>query len=326
MNKKILVIGIIVFVVGIGIGYVIKPAPPTAIPITARMSWVMQGRYAPYFVALEKGWYAEEGLSVSIYRGFGSNATITSVSEGKDQFGEAGFGSVQTALTKGSNVKIVAIEYKKSLVGLAFFERSGINNPKDLEGKKIALAPFDTTFTLWDAFANANGIDTSKVEIVNVSTDLYLTSLFEGTVDVIGSFGDAFPKYQLIAAGQGQPELAWMGFADWGLNAYDQAIIVNSEFMNDNPDVVRRFLRASFKGIQYAKENPEEALSILKKYNPEISENSERAFNEVAIPNLSSDGIADPELLQSSLDIYEAALGLQTTITPEQIYTSEFLD
>lgn len=327
VSAKILVlVGVIVLVAGIGIGYAIKPAPQAAIPVSWRSTFLIQAADAPMFTALDKGWFADAGISLSIYRGFGSAATITSVSQGTDQFGIGGWGALQSAIAKGSNVIGVRNWYTKSITGFTFFESSNIKTPKDLEGKRIGLSSFDVTYIEWPAFAKANNIDASKVEIVSLTTDLYLSSLFTGKVDVIGAFEDSFEKFQINAAQQGQPKLAWMGFRDWGFeNEVPYLLIVNKTFLEEHPDVVRNFNLTQNRGVQFAQANTDEALSILFKHNPDLNENAERAGVKVSIPIESPDGVVDPAKIQYTLDLYKELLNLQPTVTPDQIYTDKYL-
>src|SRR5215470_3160945 len=140
----------------------IAPAP-AAEKVTLRLDWSYWGGHAPFFVAVEKGFFAGRGLEVAIQDGKGSRITATVVGEGKDDFGFADAASVAALISQGLGAKVIAVLMGKNPNGIVFLEGTEIKRPKDLEGKTIGTSPGGSDATLLNAFLVKNNVDASKV-------------------------------------------------------------------------------------------------------------------------------------------------------------------
>jgi NitT/TauT family transport system substrate-binding protein len=142
----------------------------------------------------------------------------------------------------------------------------GVVNPKDLEGKKLGAPAPDGAFAQWKIFAQANGIDASKVTIENVGFPVREPMLAAGQVDAITGF--SFSSFiNLKDRGVPVDDIVVMLMADHGVNLYGNAIIVNPKFAAEKPEAVKGFLKAFVKGLKDTAHSPETAVDSVIKRN-----------------------------------------------------------
>src|SRR5215210_3164424 len=140
------------------------------IPVRFALDWRFEGPAAPYFVAIDKGYYKQEGLSVSIDPGSGSVEGINRVASGAY---EVGFADINILVKYRDNprnlpVKMVMMVYDTPAFSIVSLKKNGINKPKDLEGKVLGAPAADGAWAQWPIFVEANKIDASKVKVDNI--------------------------------------------------------------------------------------------------------------------------------------------------------------
>lgn len=234
-----------------------------------RLEWTLTGYHLPFYWAKDKGYYAKEGIDLEIKEGAGSGKTVTLIGANQDTFGFADYMLTTKAIAKGVPIKAVYSIVKKSPYAVISYEDKGIRKPQDLIGKTIAATTGHKA--LFDLFLDVNNIPQNKV-ITRVVSGKTRNAVFkQGQVDgmvsvVIGSPWDFVVEAQ---QGKGKP-VYFMPFEDFGVSHLAQGIIVNTETIQSNPDLIRRFLKATTHGIEDTtrKENVDAAVDIALKYQP----------------------------------------------------------
>lgn len=285
------------------------------------------GRHAYYFVALDKGYYKEAGLEVEIVRGQGSADAVKQVAAGTAQIGFADAAAV--ILGRGNDqvpVKLVSVIYAKPPHAIYVLKSSGITKPKDLEGKRIADTAFSAMPRMFNAYAKAANIDASKVTWVVAASDALPGMLNLGRVDGIGQFMVGEP---LLKRAAGDKEIARLAYADVGLDYYSNGIIVTEQTIKSNPDMVKRFVAATLRGLKEAIANPKEAGAIMNKYHRHVDVDIAAAETEAvgalaSLPNKPL-GSIDPASVKRTVDIIAGAYPLKTPVKPEDIYADGFV-
>ena len=324
----------------LGLAVAAAAAAVLAAPATARaadevkfsLDWVLNGTHAGYFTALAKGYYRDAGLDVTISRGFGSGDTVKRVGSGAATFGVADTGTVIASIANEDiPVRIVAMIYQKATLGLIYLEASGIKKPQDLEGRTIGRSASGASVTMFPGFLKANNIERSKIHEVVVDGATYLPLLLSRKVDAVLEQSVQLGHFKKAAAAQGQTALA-MRYSDYGLAAYGNAIIANPATLKDKPDMVRRFVAATLKGVAYALAHPDEAVAEIRKSNPEVE--AEGAMGELVdmkdvsiTPEVEKEGlgIVDAKHMTETRDIVTSALSLKRSVPVDQIFTTAFL-
>ena len=298
------------------------------------LDWRFEGPAAPYFVALDKGYYKAEGLDVSIDPGKGSVEGINRVASGVYQMGFADINSLIKYRDNPANspMKAVMMGYDTPAFAIITLKKTGISKPKDLEGRILGAPAPDGAYAQWPIFVDANKIDAGKVKIENVGFPVREPMLAQGKVDAITGFW--FSSYMnLKANGVAGDDIVVMLMRDYGLDLYGNVIIANPEFAKSNPKAVAGFVRATIKGIQDTIASPDAAIDSLMKRNQIAKRDVELERLKLAIsknfvtPDVKKNGLGDVDMARLSRSIDQIGLTFKYTNKPkaQDIFTAEFL-
>ncbi|MCF6302722.1 MAG: ABC transporter substrate-binding protein, partial [Devosiaceae bacterium] len=233
------------------------------------LDWKFEGPSAAYFAAVDNGYFADEGLSVDISAGQGSLDAIPKVATGAFPIGFADINSLITFLDKnpGAPVTAVMMVYDKPPFAVIGRASLGVSSPKDLEGKILGAPPPDGAWAQFPAFASAAGVDVSKITVEPVGFPTREPMLAEGKVDAITGF--SFSSYlNLVRLGIDEDDIKVLLMADYGLELYGNAIIVNTDYAAQNPEIITGFIRAVANGWNAVIADPAAGAAMVQKRNP----------------------------------------------------------
>ncbi len=240
-------------------------AAPAREKATFRLDWVASGYHAPFFLALARGYYTDQGLDLEIGDGRGSTTTVRVVGAGTDTFGMASQATVALAIAEGVPVRAIAGIIQKMPEGIISLQETGITTPKDVEGRTMAYTPGSSGELLFPAFAAATGIDESRVAQVNVDAGAKATTVLQGRADFMADWG--FTQLPIFRA-QGKTGSVIL-YADSGVNVLGHGLFAGLDTIRDKPEIVHRFVSASLRGLDEATKDPEAALDAMLQYRPE---------------------------------------------------------
>ncbi len=318
---------------------VANPVPANAAPaggatkekITFLLDWIPFGRHAPYYIALEKGYYSQAGLDVTIQQGTGTTPGLRSLAAGQAQLNFNDIGSMLVVRSQeGLKIRALACVYQKSPHTIFFIKGKGIEKPKDLEGKRIAYSPGDSPKAMFPAFAKANGIDESKVVWSSVDPNSKNSVLLNHQVDAMMTYILTLPV--LEKAAQGGDQIGTFVYGDLGADFYANAVLATEEYITQKPAAVKGFVQATIKGLQSTFDSPKDAIGILKKYQPQLEEDS--ALKEVDIirdlainDDTKKNGLGHmtAEKMQQTKDLTFKYLELKNDLSVDSLYTNDFL-
>jgi NitT/TauT family transport system substrate-binding protein len=286
------------------------------------------GRHAYYYVALDKGYYKAEGLDVKILRGQGSIDAVKKVASGAAMIGFADAGAL--ALARGNDnipVKMLAIVYATPPHAIFAVGDSGIKGPKDLEGKTIADSAFSAIPLIFKAYAQAAGVDATKVKWISAESAALPALLATGKVDAIGQFTVGQP---LLAAAVQPKTLVRIAYKDAGLDYYANGIIATEATIKDQPDVLKAFIRATLKGMRDAFANPTEAGQILNKYHkeisPDVAKGETELVKELAVIPGQKMGVIDESRIKRTIDIMAKSYTMKQPVQPQDMFVAGFVE
>jgi len=238
--------------------------------VSLRLNWYVGGLHVPFYYGKDKGYYAAEGIDLAINEGRGSANTVQVVAAGSDTFGLADSSSVILTASKGADVKSVMSLLNTTGYSVVSLTEANIKTPKDLEGKKVAVTPGDPLGSLLQAVCKANNVDCAKIGMVQVDPAAKVVAVLEKKTDAL--LGGADDQYFLIKYKGASP--AAMRYADFGANIVGMTILTSGDTIKKNPDLVKRFVRATAKSWEEAKKNPGAAVDAAMKAKPDLNRQS----------------------------------------------------
>lgn len=305
----------------------------TALKFT--LDWKFEGPAAGFFLALDKGYFKEEGLDVTIDTGNGSVEAIPRVASGAYQMGFGDINSVIKFLDEDPSQKVTAVMmvYDKPVFALVGRKSLGItDDPKSVEGKKLGAPPPDGAFAQWVAFKEVAGIDDSAITIESIGFPVREPMLASGDVDAV--FGFAFSVIlNLKAQGVPDEDIASILFADHGLELYGNAVLVNEDFAAANPEAVTGFLKALAKGYADAVADPAEGAAAIIAVNEVLDPAIEQERLQMAIdmniktPYVIENGMGgvDMDKLAASIETLKVSMGLAGNVTAADVFDPQYL-
>ena len=233
--------------------------------------WIPSGEHAMYYGAWQKGIYAAEGLDITITRGYGSGDTVTKLAGGAFDFGVADLGAVLTARARQNiPVKTIATVYTYSPHSLFVLKSSGITSFKGLEGKKIGITPGNSHRVYFPKVAQKSGTDPSKIVWVNMDGAAMAAQLIAKNIDA-APFYSMHHYYQNKAANAAGQEIVVLPFVKTGFSIYAATLIASDKMIAEKPETVRKFLRASKKAFEWARDNSAETCKLHVQKVPEVA-------------------------------------------------------
>jgi NitT/TauT family transport system substrate-binding protein len=297
-------------------------------PVNFQLNWKITGDHAPYYVALKKGWFAEEGLDVNIILGQGSGYTVKVVDSGKAEIGIADAPVPIKGIAQGAKIKIVGIIFDKHPNCMFFWKDSGITKPQDLVGKTVAVPAADGHKVMFPAFAKQIGIDPDSVKFLNIEPAAKVSALATRKADVVFELYTGKPFMEKAIPADQLGAILW---SDYGFNAYAHSFIARDDVIQNNPELVRKFLKAAYRGWDFTLRNPEEAISILAEYHP-INQTDYLANLKLVMEFFRTEryrkhgiGYIDPARMADTINLVGKYMGVEINFKPEDAYTSAFL-
>ena len=227
--------------------------------ITFVPHWVPQAQFAGFYVANDLGFYKKHGIDLTIITGGPKVSSSTLLEEGKVDFGLMWLSNAVQLKARKARIVNIAQLVNRSALMLVSKKSSGIKTPLDMEGKKIGI---------WGGDFQIQPMAFFKKYKLNVRTIMQGNSInlffFDG-IDVTTAMW--YNEYHtIINSGFNKDELNTFFFSDYGLNFPEEGIYCSEDFYNNNPEICKSFVQATFEGWKYSFEHPEEAVGIILKH------------------------------------------------------------
>lgn len=336
MFKKILSIVLILGLIVISLGGCAKDkedevkqdtVPKELEKVTVILDWVPNTNHTGLYVAKDKGYFKEEGLEVEIIQpSEGGSADL--VAAGQGEFGISYQEQVTYARTTKNPlpVKAIAAIIQHNTSGFASPVDKGIKSPKDFEGKKYGGWGSPMEIAILKALMEKDGADFEKLEMVDIGALDFFSSVkehvdftwiyygWDGVNSELKDYPINFIKLQDV---------------DSNLDFYTPVLITNEKIINDNPELVEKFLKATTKGYEYAIENPEDAVNSLLKDVPEIDKDLAIASQKYLANEYKADADRWGEMKEEIWTNYANWMNerglLESELNVKEAYTNEFL-
>jgi len=298
-------------------------------PVSMRLDWLFQGPNAGFIVAREKGYYEQAGLEVTVGPGKGSGSTAQLTANKDTQFGFADGYVLGNSVAKGMSLTMVAGIFRRNPTVVVVLDESSIRTPKDLEGKTIGIPTGATQFQQWPAFVKGCGLDASKIQVVSIDPAGSPPALITGKVHAIAGYRQGYvPSVEI--RGNKKTRILW--YADCGVTAVSNGIIVHNDLLKEDPALIRAFVAASLKGFLYARSQPDEMAAIVKKYSDATDvrisrREAELSWDTWVTPNTAGKplGWMSDKDWAATVDVLKNYGGVTTPLDAQKLYTNEFV-
>ena len=304
------------------------------VDVTIRADWLLSAIHAPFFVAMDKGWYAEQGLNVTYFEGQGSSSTAQQVAADTDTFGYATMEATLRTNASGADLVTVANILPRFGLCVLVSADSGIETPQDLEGRRVASDPFGSTTALFPAFIEASGADYDAIEHVIIDSGSLIDLLATGEVDGITVLTYSEP---IKARDEMEAGARCIEYNDYGADIMGHGIIVRQPFMEEHPEIVQGFVEATLRAFEYTFENPEEAIATMRRLaeddspleEDQILYDSLEALQELRnLPEIEGKpfGYIEPLFIEHTASVLTDYLDFDPSeVNVEEAYTNEFV-
>ncbi len=298
------------------------------------LDWRFEGPAAPFLLAKAKGYFAAEGLDVTIDTGAGSAGAVTRVATGAYDMAFADFNALveYDAGNPGSKIQAVYMVYNYTPAAVVLLKKSGVTKPADVVGKMLAAPVFDAGRKAFPAFAKSNKFDPASVKWQTVDPAIRETLLAKGEVDGITGFSFT-SVLNMEARGVKESDLTVMLYNDFGVELYGNAIIASPKLIAEKPKAVEGFVRAFNKALKETIANPDEAATYVKKQDALVdlaleTRRLKMALKEVVVtPEAKANGLGavTDERMQRSIAETVAAYNLKTVPSGKELFNAAFL-
>ena len=233
--------------------------------VTLLLNWYLYSEHAPFFLGKERGYFEQEGIDLEIQEGRGAGGTVQAVAAGSAQFGYADVATMIKAGAKGAPVVSVGVLLQTSPMAVMGFSERNINVPADIKGKTIVLTPGDSMSQVWPLMMQKTGLKDTDFKILSGDAKTKMNALISGQADLTMGYVMDQPVKLLDAT---KKPVTTIRFADYGVNLVCSGIIVQKDFLKQNPDLVKRFMRAATRAMESAAKEPEAAIDAMLRADP----------------------------------------------------------
>jgi ABC-type nitrate/sulfonate/bicarbonate transport system substrate-binding protein len=302
-----------------------RPQPAGLTKVVLSLDWVPNTNHTGFYVALDKGWYAEEGIALDIQVPSDPSAALKQVAAGNTEFGVSFEDELTIARSNDIPIVSIAAIIQHNTSAFAVLKSSGITRFKDFEGKTFASSGLPIEHPILGALMACDGGDINKVKFVDVGFDL-LPALMGNRADIAWIF-QGWDGVQAQLKGVDLVSLPLYGSCvpDY----YTPVVIAGEKTLAQRSNLVQSFLKATARGYTYAAQHPDEAAAILLKYAPESDPALVKASQAWLSPRYIADASRWGEQKPQIWDAFSSWMadnGLLTKpIDPIKAYTNDYL-
>lgn len=284
-------------------------------PVRLQLQWVAQSQFAGYFAAKNEGFYEDECLDVTILEGAVEIVPQQVVASGEAEFGVAWVPKMLASREQGADLVNIAQIFQRSGTLQVSWADSGITKPEDWAGKRVGTWGFGNEWEVYAALRKA-GIDPddpNAVTIVQQSFDM--SGLLNREIDAAQAM--TYNEYAQVLEATNpetgelyQPEdLSVVNYNDVGTAMLQDHIFAKESWLAEegNADIAERFLRATFKGWIFCRDNFDACVEHVLAAGPTLGEGHMRwqlnEVNDLIWPSPMGIGVMDEALYQQTVDI-----------------------
>ena len=255
--------------------------------LNLRLDWSVYGTHAAFYFGVGKGLYKAEGIDLTIAEGSGSSTTAKLLAQATDPIAFLDFGTMAKGIGSGMPITAIFGVHQRSPMMIVSHAEAPIKTAKELEGKVIAMSPAESTAQMFPVLLAAAGVDAAKVSVLSPATGAKTALFLQKRVDAI----TGVTYFHLPSFERDKVAVTYFTYGDNGVSALEGGVAANLDWLKANPDLAKRFVKATQAAFIAAKSEPAAAVDALIKLRPEQARNREALIRQLQI---SMESIATP--------------------------------
>ncbi|MDH7799241.1 MULTISPECIES: ABC transporter substrate-binding protein [unclassified Beijerinckia] len=302
--------------------------------VTYNMAWLPQGSSVGVAVAIDRGWFKEAGLDVTMMRGYGGNRTANELDQGQYEIGYVDPVSLVLNRVNGGKIRLVGAINTHWPAGICYLKKNG--QPKTLDnmkGMQLGGGSASPVHNIIPAWLEANGKPKDFISLLRLDPAVVDASLVEGKIDLAECWRASNRPVMSKQAKIAGVDLAWIEYSDYGLNAYGSGFAASEDMIAKKPDVIRKFLKSSYRGYDFARSNPDQAADIMVRMFPTLDRSvvldQIKDINDLIADKSAGNsglGFMRDDRIQSTMQFIDKSFDLKGKVKPADIYTNALLN
>jgi NitT/TauT family transport system substrate-binding protein len=301
--------------------------------LTYNMSWLPQGSSIGVAVAADQGWFKTDGLEVSLIRGYGGNRTANELDQGQFEIGYVDPISLVLNRANGGKIRLIGAINTQWPAGICFAPtRHAVKSLDDLRGLTMGGGSASPVHNVVPAWLELNGKPRDYIRMLRLDPAVIDSSFVEGKIDLAECWRASnlpIVKKLMRAANLG---VDWMKYSDYRLDAYGSGFAAREDLIDKKADVLRKFLKASYRGYEFARSNPEQAAGLMVKMFPTLDRDivldQIRDINELILDQpVAAKGLGylRDDRMASTVAFVDKAFDMKGKIKVQDTYTNTLL-
>ncbi|RDU96705.1 ABC transporter substrate-binding protein [Trinickia dinghuensis] len=309
------------------------PATPPAVKVRVNLAWLPQGSTGGILLALSKGFYRDEGLDVTVMRGYGGQRTVNEVDQGLFEFGYGDPVSVALNRAHGGHTVLVGAVNTRWPGAMCYLERPGfkVTSLKDLQGLTLGGGNASAVQNIVPAWLEQNGMAPGAIKLVRLDPAVINTALLQKRIDLSECWEGASLPVQAALAQRAGRQLGKVFYRDFGLDMMGSGLITTDTYIARHPDVVKRFVDATYRGYALMRDHPREAADAIAVQYPILDRSILLQQIEQTDALIADDsahhrmGWLRPERMDATARFVSRAFNLGGKVHAGDLYTNRFV-
>jgi NitT/TauT family transport system substrate-binding protein len=247
--------------------------------LNLRLDYSLYGTHAAFYLGVEKGLYKAEGIDLAIAEGSGSGTTARLLAQGTDPVAFLDFGTMAKGVGSGMPIKAILGVHQRSPMMILSHADTPVKTPKDLEGKVVAMSPSESTAQMFPVLLAAAGVDPNKVSVLAPATGAKTALFLQRRVDAI----TGVTYFHLPPMERDKVAVYYFTYGDHGVTALEGGVAANNDWLSQNPDLAKKFVKATQTAFLQAKADPAAAIDALIKARPEQGRNRDLLLRQLQL-------------------------------------------
>ena len=311
-------------------------AAQAADDVRLRLNWMYYGSHAGFALGKDQNFYKDAGINLDIRSGNGSSSAHRLVANGDSDFAYGSCAAMATLAAQGAPLVSVGVIDAMGTEAILVRPDAGVKSIEDLKGKKLLTTANAGVNTFYPLVLKNAGLAESDINLTNVPDGALVSAYLQGTGDAVGILGGLDDKPAEIKANGGDQPVAFP-YSDFGVNQVGYCISTHTDTVENNPDLVKRFMAATVKAYQTAEADPDAAVAAMADIvggtmAEDQGKAQARAVLDVTLSILYSGANTDkvlgmnvPSDWENMLDLMKNYNDLETDKPASAFYTNAFL-